>query len=660
MNAATDKRPSRWLRLAFVVLFSALLLGLAEVGLRLFGPNLETIRHLVDLRVAPYGLKPNTEITFTGLHQPLPRPVTWAINGQGIRADDDIAAQSDKFRIATYGDSEAFGWGVDVADSLQGRMEAIDPSIEAINFGVPGYNATNIADHIERTVSEFNPDLIVYLVHKNDFDDAFRVGDAAVSSSLVRLARFAYYRVFKQPREKELRDSPERIARFRAQIERIEGFCRERGIPLMLAYLKWENRAALPADAATAENFGLPRHLNADAVLDGIPKADSHLTAAAYQKLANYMCEAISGPMPNPEDRRCAPPSWQPREAAAPAPRPAEIPARIDAEIARINSAYVFADMHAHPSRFHRANVESISPEEIEVYRSRHMNLVVANISSDMAYGGNYFKRDGSKVEKGQYKPAPGEPFALTADRLRRLQQTFDRGIAVHADAPGTVEEARRRGAVAVMPALEGADALEGRIENLHELHRMGLRLIQLVHFRANELGHVQTYPYSPGGLTPFGAEVVREANRLGLVIDLAHCNTETIMDVLELSEDPVIFSHGGLKAMLDQDRALTDDEVRAIAGRGGIVGIWPHGKYVPDVSAMVDFLEHAIKVAGIDHVGIASDLRGMSAYAEGFGREAEFRAIAMELLERGHDDDAVGKIMGGNFFRLWQTVAGD
>lgn len=287
------KKPSLLLRAGFVVAFSAFLLLLAEIGLRWFGPNLETIRHLVDLSVAPYGLKPDTRIVFSGLHEPLPRPVTWAINAQGIRADAEIPPRSSKFRIATYGDSEAFGWGVEVADSLQGQMEAIDGSVEVINFGVPGYNAENIADHIERTVPEFEPDLIVYLVHKNDLDDAFRVGDAAVSSSLVRLARFAYYRVFKQPQEKRLRESPERIARFRAQIERIETFAASRGVPLMLAFLKWDNRALLP-DSGKHEGV-LPRHLNADSVVDGEPKADSHLTAAAYRKLAAFLCAAISG-----------------------------------------------------------------------------------------------------------------------------------------------------------------------------------------------------------------------------------------------------------------------------------------------------------------------------------------------------------------------------
>ena len=189
-------------------------------------------------------------------------------------------------------------------------------------------------------------------------------------------------------------------------------------------------------------------------------------------------------------------------------------------------------------------------------------------------------------------------------------------------------------------------------------MHENGLRLVQLLHFRNNELGHNQTHPYSPGGLTSFGKQVVQECNRLGLIIDLAHSNHETMMDVLELSEDPVLFSHGGVKALFEQDRAVSDDEIMAIAGNGGMIGIWPHGKYIADVKTMVDFIEHVIEVGGIDHVGIGSDLRGISSYSKGFDKSANFLAIAAELIDRGYSDEDVGKVMGANFFRIWQTVA--
>lgn len=338
------------------------------------------------------------------------------------------------------------------------------------------------------------------------------------------------------------------------------------------------------------------------------------------------------------------------------APAPVEVVP--DPRVAAIHETTVFADMHAHPSRFHRENVEMILPEEIDVYRRSTMDVVVASISSDMAYTGGYTNRDGTEFENGKLKPAPGEAYALAADRLARLGKTIELGYAVHADNPATVLAARDKGDVAILPALEGADALEGDIGNLYAMHANGLRLIQLIHFRNNELGHMQTWPYSPGGLTEFGRKVVREANRLGLIIDLAHANEQTIDEVLELSEHPVIFSHGGVREYTDHDRAVTDEQIRAIAAKGGAIGIWPHGRHIKDIAEMVDYMEHVINTGGVDHVGIGSDLRGISQYVEGFGEEADFHAIAVELLDRGYSDEDVGKVMGGNFFRIWQSVS--
>tara|TARA_B100000586_G_scaffold122788_1_gene88643 strand:- start:347 stop:1420 length:1074 start_codon:yes stop_codon:yes gene_type:complete len=329
----------------------------------------------------------------------------------------------------------------------------------------------------------------------------------------------------------------------------------------------------------------------------------------------------------------------------------------LNTKLKSISSQFIFADMHAHPSRFHRSNLDSISEEEINRYKLHNINVVVASISTDMAYEGNYDTKNG-KVPRGKYKPSLGQSFTLTFERFQRIQNTFTKGSAVHASSPSSTLKAKEKGELAIIPAMEGADGLEGSIENLHTFYDMGLRLIQLVHFRANALGHVQSHPYSPGGLTAFGKEVVEESNRLNLIIDIAHANTETIRDVLKVSKDPVIFSHGGLKALRDQDRALTDEEVILIAEKGGVVGIWPHGRYIESVDRMVDYIDHVIDLVGPDHVGIASDLRGVSKYSKGFGKEANFSAIAKEMIIRGHDDETVGKVMGGNFFRLWQEVS--
>ena len=326
--------------------------------------------------------------------------------------------------------------------------------------------------------------------------------------------------------------------------------------------------------------------------------------------------------------------------------------------VERIHGEFVFADIHAHPSRFHRANLPRIEPEEIARYRRGLIDVVVSNISTDAIYSGGYDERDGASVEPRQHRPRPGEPFAFTLDRLERIRKTIEDGDAVLAESPATVAAARREGRLSLLPALEGGDGLEGKLSNLRELHRRGLRLLQLVHFRANELGHIQTYPYSPGGLTPFGREAVAEANRLGILVDLAHANTETIMDALSISKDPLLVSHTGAKALHPGDRYLTDEEIRAIAAKGGLIGIWPNGQDLPALSDVVRHIDHVKSLVGMEHLAIGSDLRGMGSYSAGFGEEADFRAIAEALLARGYSHREVGLIMGGNFFRIWQEVS--
>jgi membrane dipeptidase len=314
-------------------------------------------------------------------------------------------------------------------------------------------------------------------------------------------------------------------------------------------------------------------------------------------------------------------------------------------------------DIHAHPSRFHRANVPRIEAEEIARYRRGGIDVVVCNISTDTPYRGGYVTREGRTVETGMLRAEPGESWAFTLDRLERIVQTAASGDAVLVRTPEEALEAERQGKLALIAALEGADGLEGDLEHLRELHRKGVALVQLVHFRANEIGHIQTWPYSPGGLTDFGRRVVAEANRLGIVIDLAHANPETIRDVLAVSSRPVIFSHTGSLTLKTLDRHLGDGDIRAIAEKGGVIGIWPNGEALPELQDMVDHIDYVRKLVGVDHVGIGSDLRGMSKYTAGFGEEARFDAIAEALQSRGYSQDEIEKVMGENFVRVWREA---
>lgn len=325
--------------------------------------------------------------------------------------------------------------------------------------------------------------------------------------------------------------------------------------------------------------------------------------------------------------------------------------------IANIHETTVFADVQAHPSRFHRGNVERVAPEELELFRRGTMDLVVAKVSTDAPYTGNYVLRDGTEVPAGQYKPAPGEPWAFLLDRFSRLLKTIDDGDALLARSPADVYEARERGMVAFLPGIEGSDGLEGRLDHFREIHERGLGVVQLVHTRPNELAHTRHFPYSPGGLTEFGRDVIREANRLGVIVDVCHTNTQTMREVAELSEDPMIFSHTGVQALFDREGYLTDEEIELIASTGGVIALSPMGMTLPTMEEYMSHIDYVADLVGVDHVSIGSDLRGVPSYTEGFGDDANYHAIAAALLERGYSDEDVGKIMGANFFRVWREV---
>src|SRR3984957_20929738 len=149
--------------------------------------------------------------------------------------------------------------------------------------------------------------------------------------------------------------------------------------------------------------------------------------------------------------------------------------------VAAINQQAVFVDMQAHPSRFHRANVSRIEPDELARYRRGLMDVVVCNISTDAVFSGDYVKRDGTDVKRGELpRPQPGEPFAFTLDRFARITRTIDDGDAVLATSPQAVLDAKRQGKLALLAGVEGGDGLEARVENLRDLYRRGLRLVTL------------------------------------------------------------------------------------------------------------------------------------------------------------------------------------
>jgi len=206
---------------------------------------------------------------------------------------------------------------------------------------------------------------------------------------------------------------------------------------------------------------------------------------------------------------------------------------------------------------------------------------------------------------------------------------------------------------VAGFLGLEGAHALEGDVNNLDRLYDAGFRMIGLAHFFDNEMAG-SAHGVDKYGLTDKGRELVWRMEEKRVFIDLAHASPKTIEDVLRIAAQPVIVSHTGVKATCDNNRNLSDDQLRAIANNGGIVGIgfWDTAVCGNDAAAIARAIRHAADVMGVDHVALGSDYDGAI--------EAPFDAtgivqITDALLREGFDEDEIRKIMGENVIRTLQ-----
>ena len=283
-------------------------------------------------------------------------------------------------------------------------------------------------------------------------------------------------------------------------------------------------------------------------------------------------------------------------------------------------------------------------------------------------------------------------------------------GALLFATTAADVERAKREGKVAALIGVEGGHAIEGSLDNLRALYGRGARYLTLTWNNGTEWAgsSVGLDDTRTGGLTEFGRQVVREMNRLGMLVDVSHVSAQTLDDVLATSTQPVIASHSSARALNDHPRNLTDDQLRAIARSGGVVNVNFFSRFVdpayrtaiegvereleglrdslaaagldstaaaaraearraelvadiPDTpfSVLIDHFDHIAKVAGVEHVGIGSDFDGVSALPAGMEDVTRLPRIAQALLDRGYAEADVKKILGGNMMRVMRQVLG-
>jgi membrane dipeptidase len=288
----------------------------------------------------------------------------------------------------------------------------------------------------------------------------------------------------------------------------------------------------------------------------------------------------------------------------------------------------------------------------------------------------------------GVYEQARRHPesleMAFTADDIRRIHRT---------------------GKIAALMGIEGGHAIEDSLSALRQFYRLGVRYMTLTHSNTNNWADSSGDVNNPkvrhhNGLTDFGREVVREMNRLGMMVDISHVSDKTFWDAVETSQAPVIASHSSARALTDVPRNMTDDMLRAVAKKGGVVMVnfgksFVNTKYVkpsPEVQAkmdeirnqysgdpaamrarlrelqgpsphvtldmLIDHFVHIAKIAGVDHVGIGSDFDGVGGQLpEGMEEISKLPAITYELLKRGYSDADLKKVLGENLLRTMAEV---
>ena len=245
-------------------------------------------------------------------------------------------------------------------------------------------------------------------------------------------------------------------------------------------------------------------------------------------------------------------------------------------------------------------------------------------------------------------------------DVVHRMTRTWPDTFELALTA-ADVERIFQAGRIASLVGMEGGHSIDNSMSTLRMFFALGARYMTLTHSDHVDWADSSSKPPRLGGLSPFGREVVREMNRLGMLVDLSHTSPETATDALEMAEAPVIFSHSSARGVYDHERNVPDEILRMLPRNGGVVMV----TFVPSFIArsgaslarVADHMDHVRRVAGADHVGIGSDFDGIPAAPTGLADVSRFPALTEELLRRGWPEEDVKKALGLNVLRAMRRA---
>ncbi len=301
----------------------------------------------------------------------------------------------------------------------------------------------------------------------------------------------------------------------------------------------------------------------------------------------------------------------------------------------------------------------------------------------------------GETLQDGSSLTQTLEQIEIVHAMIARYGETFE--LALTTD---DIERIHARGKIASLIGVEGGHSIENSIGVLRQLYQLGARYMTLTHNVTLDWADAANDQALHGGLTPFGEEVVREMNRLGMLVDLSHVSPDTMRHALRVSTAPVIFSHSSARAIADHPRNVPDDILPLVARNGGVVMVNYYSNFVvPEAVArdaaaarlearlkqelgdeqavaaavrrwkrenppprgmihhVLDHIDHLARTAGIDHVGLGSDFDGVPLLPEQLDDVSSYPLITQGLLDRGYDEPSIRKIMGENLLRAMRQA---
>jgi membrane dipeptidase len=302
----------------------------------------------------------------------------------------------------------------------------------------------------------------------------------------------------------------------------------------------------------------------------------------------------------------------------------------------------------------------------------------------------------GSTAKRGEALSTTLEQIALVKAMVSRYPETFELALTTN-----DIERIYKSGKIASLIGVEGGYSIENSIPILRQLYEEGARYMTLTHSDSLEWADSGTDEPISGGLSPFGEDVVREMNRLGMMVDLSHVSPDAMKDALAVTKAPVIFSHSSARGVADHPRNVPDDVLKLTAENGGVVMVNFFSAFIVPESAkrdvermafrrakekelkddgeieaamrrwdaehgrgergtihtLIDHIDHIVEVAGVDHVGIGSDYDGVTMLPEQLEDVSSYPYITQALLDRGYKAEDVRKILGGNLMRVMREV---